>query len=225
MKSTTKFVLSALSCLLLTNAHADSAYQWGPWMAQEDIERAILAGADPTELTDPTAAGTASPALPQLVATASVDLPRPDVPKAPTLVLTDGPIHATVTWSGVANIDLSMKAPGGGSVAYTTSTLSLSGGAVAQLTQNNGGRNDPVSPSGLRVEQIKVEGGVLPVGNYTFTVRNADDYRTKLATETSLALTGDGNRTSALYTDSLLKHQTASHSVTLDGSGVPVYSK
>ena len=224
MKSTSKLALSALCCLLLSNAHADSAYQWGPWMAQEDIERAILAGADPTELTDPTAAGPVSPALPQQVATPDVPLPRPDIPKAPTIVLMDGPVFATVTWSTNANINLSMTAPGGGSVSNTTTTLTLPG-AMAQMDAFNRGNTDPAGAGGLRTEAISVKGTSLPVGDYKFTVLNQQDFRSRTATETKLALTGDGNRTNAQYTDSLKLGQSATHSVTLNGSGVPTYSK
>lgn len=222
MKFTTRFALSALGCLLLVNAHADSAYQWGPWMAQEDIERAILAGADPTELTAPTAAGPASPALPQLAAITDVTLPRPNVPNAPTIVvgptLADGPVYGTVSWSGSANVLLTMTAPGGGDVSVFKTTLPLSGGATATLA-------DTKNIEGVRSTQISVTGPTLPSGEYKFSAENQFDRPRSPATPTTLKLTGDDNRTSATYNDSLKVGQTASHSVTLDGSGVPTYSK
>ena len=36
---------------------ADSVYEWGSWQAEDDIVAAILAGADPTEVTSAPAAG------------------------------------------------------------------------------------------------------------------------------------------------------------------------
>ncbi len=37
-------------------AQADSVYQWGHWM-EDDIAKRILLGADPSQITEPTAAG------------------------------------------------------------------------------------------------------------------------------------------------------------------------
>ena len=36
---------------------ADSVYEWGSWQAEDDVVAAILAGADPTEVTSAPAAG------------------------------------------------------------------------------------------------------------------------------------------------------------------------
>jgi hypothetical protein len=43
--------------LLSFQVSADSVYEWGHWQAEEDPAKAILEGADPSEVTAPTAAG------------------------------------------------------------------------------------------------------------------------------------------------------------------------
>jgi hypothetical protein len=43
--------------LVSFQAAADSVYEWGHWQAEDDPAKAILEGADPSEVTAPTAAG------------------------------------------------------------------------------------------------------------------------------------------------------------------------
>jgi hypothetical protein len=45
---------------LMNVCQADSVNEWGPWQAEDDVVAAILAGADPVEVTAPTAAGPAA---------------------------------------------------------------------------------------------------------------------------------------------------------------------
>lgn len=54
-----KVCLTILGMLLVSNVATakDSVYEWGSWQEESDIVAAILAGADPAEVTAPTAAG------------------------------------------------------------------------------------------------------------------------------------------------------------------------
>jgi len=46
-----------LAFLVTAQANADSVKEWGHWAAEDDPAKAILAGADPADVTAPSAAG------------------------------------------------------------------------------------------------------------------------------------------------------------------------
>lgn len=56
MKKSSLIIMAALLSGNTVMA-ADSVYEWGSWQAEEDIVAAILAGADPAEITSAPAAG------------------------------------------------------------------------------------------------------------------------------------------------------------------------
>jgi hypothetical protein len=70
--------------LVSFQASADSVYEWGHWQAEEDPAKAILEGADPSEVTAPTAAGGISRPFSPVV------FPRNEPP------LDDGPVPAAL---------------------------------------------------------------------------------------------------------------------------------
>ncbi|GMR07188.1 MAG: hypothetical protein BMS9Abin26_0190 [Gammaproteobacteria bacterium] len=53
-----------LAFFAMAQANADSVKEWGHWAAEDDPAKAILAGADPADVTAPSAAGPGRPFSP-----------------------------------------------------------------------------------------------------------------------------------------------------------------
>lgn len=95
---------------LMNVALADSVNEWGPWQEEDDVVAAILAGADPVEVTAPTAAGPAAGgSVAQSVIPVALDNPnitQEGMPRSIPLA----PIVTIITPEVIDNLDV----PGGG---------------------------------------------------------------------------------------------------------------
>lgn len=113
MKNVKQFLVLIAGLSLISVCQAGSVNEWGPWQAEDDVVAAILAGADPVEVTAPTAAGPAAGgSVAQSVIPVALDNPnvtQEGMPRSVPLA----PTASIVTPGVIDNLDVS----GGGVIA------------------------------------------------------------------------------------------------------------
>lgn len=126
-----------------------------------------------------------------------------------------GIIRGQAIWGSIADLDLELVLPGGAGTVSLSNPLIFfnSGQAFAQLDNDNVGALDPPDASGLRVENIFVQG--LPLtGNYTFNIINFSSYDFTAPTSVTLRVTADNGKTIQDFNFVLSEGQSASQIVT-----------
>ncbi|MDP2794819.1 MAG: FecR domain-containing protein [Sulfurisoma sp.] len=139
-----------------------------------------------------------------------------------------GTIRGQLVWMTNADLDLHLVVPGGTHVYFGNQTATLVGGAVAQLDHDNVGGQIDVAPD-QRVENIIVNGSLMPRGDYTFYAHSYSGNNGGLSTTAVVKVAGaDGvlnQYTTTLANDEqspnyLVAHTPAGSSLTVAGLGI-----
>ncbi len=121
-----------------------------------------------------------------------------------------GDIRGQIIWMSDADIDLHLLAPTAGHVYYGNQTVDLGNGATAQLDHDNLGGTIDIAPD-KRVENIKVTGEVIPLGDYAFYAHSFSGNNGGLPTTIQIRVTGDGSLTTLTDNCVLAGGQTSSN--------------
>jgi hypothetical protein len=136
-----------------------------------------------------------------------------------------GDIRGQIVWMTDADIDLHLQTPANGEVYYGNRTVTLTGGATAQLDHDNLGGVIDAAPD-KRIENIVVNGTPIPLGNYTFFAHSFSGNNGGLPTTVQIRVTGNANATSLAGSATLSSGQNSSnYLVNISGGGTaPAYS-
>lgn len=136
-----------------------------------------------------------------------------------------GSVRGQIVWLTNADIDLHLLTPDASHVYFGNRTVTLQGGATAQLDHDNLGEVIDASPD-KRIENIVVNGTQIPTGQYTFYAHSFTGNNGGLPTTVQIRVTGDGNITSLGNTTTLNSGQYSSnYIVNINGaSAAPTYT-